>query len=411
MSSNREENEMWSELLATPATKLMQAQERAERFAEEKEAHKACRELVQCTALARIVYGNGHWKLAEALANLAHGYLTLQGLPIQAMHHANSAKCTIFAGGGAPPASSEEKGEFLSMLVTIYYTLGKSQKESYCNLQKAERIMEELRGMDWRGTQTPELKVSERDLLAALGRASLQQNKLELAARHFEKAIDAVISAEGEMSPELINLYQKIAQTEQAKGNHEKSMGYLLQAHSMSLALYKKSSAEVASTAWLLGKAYAATGEVKHAEAAEIYFRESLEAYKSALGTNHSRTISALEDFSKWLGRVGKRKQAYNLLKESFISQPDPCSDFNEQAIERLYIMGCICLAEMKIKEAFQLLSKCEQIQVAIYGSRHRKSKKIRELLDMLKMVPAVHEGTNMKQKRETLLRCSIPDL
>ncbi|XP_077792560.1 tetratricopeptide repeat protein 23-like [Podarcis muralis] len=392
MSSDREENEMWSELLAIPATKLMQAQERAERFAEEKEVHKACRELVQCTALARIVYGNGHWKLAEALANLAHGYLTLQGLPIQALHHANAAKCTIFAGGGAPPASSDEKGEFLSTLVTIYYTLGasylmqKNGKESYCNLQKAERIMEELRGMDCRGTQTPELKVSERELLAALGRASLQQNKLELAARHFEKAIDAVISAEGEMSPELINLYQKIAQTEQAKGNHEKSMGYLLQAHSMSLALYKKSSAEVASTAWLLGKAYAATGEEKHAEAAEMYFRESLEAYKSALGTNHSRTISALEDFSKWLGRVGKRKQAYDLLKESFISQPDPCSDFNEQAIERLYIMGCICLAEMKIREAFQLLSKCEQIQVAIYGSRHRKLKKIRELLDMLKM-------------------------
>ncbi|XP_061472103.1 tetratricopeptide repeat protein 23-like [Rhineura floridana] len=354
------------------------------------QTHKACRELIQCTALTRIIYGNGHWRLAQALANLAHSYLTLQGLPVQAMHHANSARYTISTGKGTPSASSEERGEILSTLVTIYYTLGvanlmqKNGKESYYNLQKAERIMEELKGTNRRGT--PELKVSKRDLLVTLGRASSQQNKLDLAVGHFEKAIDAIISAEGKMAPELINLYQEIAQIKQVKGNHKKSIEYLLQAHSISLALHKKFSAEAASTALLLGKAYTATGEEKHVEAAEMYFSESLEAYKVALGINHSQTISALEDFSKWLGRVGKRKQAYDLLKESFKSQQDPCSDFNEQAVERLYIMGCICLVEKKIREAFQLLSKCAQIQVAIYGSHHRKSKKIQELLDMLKM-------------------------
>lgn len=51
-------------------------------------------------------------------------------------------------------------------------------------------------------------------------------------------------------------------------------------------------------------------------------------------------------------------QQAYELLKESFKTQQNPCSDFNKQAAERLYIMGCICLAEEKIREAYQLLSK-----------------------------------------------------
>ncbi|XP_044287283.1 tetratricopeptide repeat protein 23-like [Varanus komodoensis] len=388
--SNSEGEEMRAKLFMTPAAKLIQAKERAESFAKNKEAHNACRELIRSVALTRIIYGDGHWRLAEALANLAHSYVMLQGLPVQAMHHANSAKNIIFMGKAYPSASADDRGNILSVLVTIYYTLGianlmqKNGKESYHNLQKSEKFVKELQGSDFRGI--PELKVSEKDLLAALGRASLQKNMLDLPAKHFEKAIDIIITSEGKSAPELIDLYLDMARSEQVKKNHEKSIGYLLQAHSLSVALHTKFSAGAASTALALGKAYAATGEEKYAEAAELYLGESLMSYKAALGMDHPKAIHALEYFSKWLGRVGKRKQAYDLLKESFKSQQDPCSDFNKLAVERLYIMGCICLAEEKIEEAYQLLSKCMQIQSAIYGPCHKKCKKVQELLDMLKM-------------------------
>ncbi|KAJ7335065.1 hypothetical protein JRQ81_013006 [Phrynocephalus forsythii] len=426
--SDCEEKGVESKLLATPAAKLMEAQKRAERFAKEKEACNTCRELVQCTALTHIIYGNGHWRLAQALANLAHSYLTLRGLPVHAIHHANSAKYIIFMDRGGCATSSEDREEILSTLVTIYYTLGVANgmqkkypcravtkievwtKESYVNLKKAERIMEELKGTDWR--TTPKLKVSEKDLFVAFGRASLQNQRFELAARHFEKAINTIRSAEGEIAPELINLYQQMAQIEQAKKNYEKSIEHLLQAHSISLGLYNKFSVEVASTALLLGKAYASAGEEKHIDAAEMYFTESLTAYKEALGMGHARTINALKEFSKWLARTGKRKKAYDLLKESFVSQQDPCSDFSKQAAERLYIMGCICLAEQNPKEAYQLLSKCAQIQSVIYGPHHGKTKRTQELLDMLQMVPAVHEETRCtKKKKGAELNCRIPDL
>lgn len=39
-----------------------------------------------------------------------------------------------------------------------------------------------------------------------------------------------------------------------------------------------------------------------------MYFNESLAAYKVALGMDHSLTIDALKDFSKWLIRAGKRE-------------------------------------------------------------------------------------------------------
>nr|XP_056704906.1 tetratricopeptide repeat protein 23-like [Euleptes europaea] len=411
MNSDCGENEMRTEIPETPRSKLTQALKRAERFTEEKEMDQAQREWMRCVALTRIIYGNGHWRLAQALANLAHSYLTLPGkafcpgFSAQALQHANSAKGTVSMGGSTSPASAEEKRELLSTLLMIYYTSGvahwmqKNSKESFCNLQKAEQVMEELKGTE--GKEATEWKIFEKNLSTALGRACLQQNKPVLAMRHFKKAIAAVIAARGEMAPELIDLYQEVANIEQVKNNHKKSIGYLLLAHCIALTVHTKFSVEAASTALLLGKAYAATGEQKHAETAEMYFNESLAAYKAALGSDHSQTINALEDFSKWLVHVGKREQAYDLLQESFMAQPDLCSDFNEKAAERFYIMGGICLAERKVKEGYQWLSKCTEIRVAVYGPRHKKSKELQKLLKLLETSSVVREGSRQLTQQQ----------
>uniref|UniRef100_A0A8C8RQ87 Tetratricopeptide repeat domain 23 like n=1 Tax=Pelusios castaneus TaxID=367368 RepID=A0A8C8RQ87_9SAUR len=278
--------------------------------------HKANKELVRCVALTRIIYGDGHWRLGQAFANLAHSYLILRALPAQAIEHGESARRTMMTGICTPPATPEDKKEILGTLVTIYYTLGHvflvlfldcpTSKESYLSLQKAERFMEELRELDERVIMG--LKISQKDIIIALGRVCLQQNKLDSATSYFEKAIYAIISVEGDMAPELINLYQKIAQSEQLKKNHEQAIGYLLQAHSICVALHKKFSVEAAQTGLFLGKAYAATGEQQHLEAAEMYFTESLTAYQAVLGVKDSLTLTAIEEFSKWLVHVGKKQ-------------------------------------------------------------------------------------------------------
>ncbi|TFK11717.1 P2Y purinoceptor 3-like [Platysternon megacephalum] len=267
-------------------------------------------------------------------------------------------------------------------------------KESYLSLQKAERLMEELQELD--GRVSMGLKISEKDLVIALGRTCLQQNKLDFATSYFEKAVDAVISTEGDTAPELINLYQKIAQSEQLKKNHERAIAYLLQAHSICMALHKKLSVEAAQTGLLLGKAYAATGDQQHIGAAEMYFTESLIAYQAALGAKDSLTLTAIEEFSKWLVYVGKKQQAYRLLKDSLKSIIDTYGDFSEKAAEIYQIMGSICLAEGKMREAYQLFNKCLQIQIAVYGPRNRKRKETQELLTALERSQAVHEGNRL---------------
>ncbi|CAM5144459.1 unnamed protein product [Natator depressus] len=332
-----------------PNEKLEQAQKMAEKFIKEKEVYKANRELIRCVALTRIIYGDCHWQLAQAFANLAHSYLILQ------------AACG---------------------------------PESYLSLRKAERLMEELQELD--GRVIMGLKISEKDLVIALGRTCLQQNKFDFAAGYFEKAVDVVILTEGDTAPELINLYQKIAQSEQLKKNHGRAIAYLLQAHSICVALYKQLSVEAAQTGLLLGKAYAATGDQQHVGAAEMYFTESLVAYQAALGAKDSLTLTAIEEFSKWLVHVGKNQQAYRLLKDSLKSTIDTYGDFSEKAAETYHIMGSICLAEGKMREAYQLFNKCLQIQIAVYGPRNRKPKEMQELLNALERSPTVHEGNRL---------------
>ncbi|CAM4559799.1 unnamed protein product [Caretta caretta] len=341
-----------------PYEKLEQAQKMAEKFIKEKEVYKANRELIRCVAFTRIIYGDGHWQLAQAFANLAHSYLILQGLPAQAIEHAESAK------------------------------------QSYLSLRKAERLMEELQELD--GRVIMGLKISKKDLVIALGRTCLQQNKFDFAAGYFEKAVDVVILTEGDTAPELINLYQKIAQSEQLKKNHGRAIAYLLQAHSICVALYKQLSVEAAQMGLLLGKAYAATGDQQHVGAAEMYFTESLVAYQAALGAKDSLTLSAIEEFSKWLVHVGKNQQAYRLLKDSLKSIIDTYGDFSEKAAETYHIMGSICLAEGKMREAYQLFNKCLQIQTAVYGPRNRKPKEMQELLNALERSPTVHEENRL---------------
>ncbi|CAM5113156.1 unnamed protein product [Eretmochelys imbricata] len=367
-----------------PYEKLEQAQKMAEKFIKEKEVYKANRELIRCVALTRIIYGDCHWQLAQAFANLAHSYLILQELhkPLVSLSPKilqELWRYVVIVSSRAVPNVTQNIVE---------------PDESYLSLRKAERLMEELQELD--GRVIMGLKISEKDLVIALGRTCLQQNKFDFAVGYFEKAVDVVILTEGDTAPELIKIYQKIAQSEQLKKNHGRAIAYLLEAHSICVALYKQLSVEAAQTGLLLGKAYAATGDQQHVGAAEMYFTESLVAYRAALGAKDSLTLSAIEEFSKWLVHVGKNQQAYRLLKDSLKSIIDTYGDFSEKAAETYHIMGSICLAEGKMREAYQLFNKCLQIQTAVYGPRNRKPKEMQELLNALERSPTVHEENRL---------------
>ncbi|XP_056401649.1 tetratricopeptide repeat protein 23-like [Hyla sarda] len=366
-----------------PVEKLSRAQLMVERYIQDKELHKAHKELIRCVALSRIIHGDGHWRLAKAFADLAYSYLTVRGLPVQSRQHAESAK-NILLRGVDLSKSVEEKREVLGTLVTIYYTLGVSHlmqnngRESYLSLQKVEKIVEELEELQEKTSVLG--KISDKDIALALGRACVMQDKLSLAVNFFEQAVKIVTSSEGDSSPELIGIYRDLARTEQMKRRHEQAIHYLLQAHSISQAVYKNLSEEAAQTGLLLAKAYAAAGHSEYNESADKYFTESLGVYQAVLGPDDPQTLNTCVEFSKWLIQIGKTQDAYKMLQDALGSE----TEYSELVAEILSIMGSINLANGKIQKGYRLLKKCLEIQTAVFGSQHNKSRETQNLLTTL---------------------------
>ncbi|XP_032707191.1 tetratricopeptide repeat protein 23-like isoform X2 [Lontra canadensis] len=338
--------------MSLPKEKLAQSQKKIAQLIKKKMNTQANKELIRCVILSRIIFGEEHWKCAQAVASLAYGYLTLRGLPAQAKKHAESAKNTLLTWKDST-TSNKEKKEILDALVMLYYTLGVAWllqnrgREAYFNLQKAERNMKELKELFKGGVHKSQ--VSEKDLTIALGRASLAIHRLNLALAYFEKAIGNVIAAEGDRTLDLVSLYEEIAQIEQLRRNHDRAIQYLQQAYSICVSLFTEVSPQTAEASALLAKAHAMSGEAQHRDAVEIYFIKSINAYQATLGPTDYETLTTIEEFCKWLVQNGEKQ--------------------------------------------------CLMIQILLYGSEHSKSRDTRDLLTLLQRT----SNSSSRWRRETV--------
>ncbi|MBN3301099.1 tetratricopeptide repeat protein 23-like [Amia ocellicauda] len=386
----RDEGTPWEDASHTPAEKLVSTRAACEEFIKNHKVSEAMMALVRCVALSRLVYGDGHWRLAESLANVAHGYLQLRGLPAQTRQHAETAR-DILLSATQLPELEEEKIAMLQTLLTTYYSIGvahlmqKNLTEAFQNLQKAEKIYGEYHHVGNVQVQ----KVSEKDLAQALGRVAMLQRKPASAMGHFQRAASSVSNSQGPDSPELIGIYQEMAQAERLRARHEEAIEYLLQAHSIAEAQLKD-SVETAQAALLLANAYAAAGKAKFNEPAEQYFKKSINTYGNVRGADSPQTLLAVDGYASWLIQTGRQQQSLDLLQSTLKSRQEAFSDYSDSVADALSLMSNLTLAGGEVKKAYQLLKKCLEIQTVLYGSQHKKSRQTLQLLDMLNKSPAV---------------------
>ncbi|XP_006875454.1 PREDICTED: tetratricopeptide repeat protein 23-like [Chrysochloris asiatica] len=386
-STAKEEEETVVGPMFLPKDKLAQSQKKITVLIKEKMHTQANKELIRCVILSRIIFGEEHWKCAQALTNLAYGYLTLRGLPVQAKKHAESARSTLVTWK-VNTTSNKEKNEIVETLVMLYYTLGVAWllqnhgREAYFNLQKADSSMKELTELT-KGSIAG-LQVSEKDVTVALGRASVAIRRLNLGLAYFEKAIGNVIAAKGEKTIDLISLYEETAQIEQLRRNHKQAIQYLQQAYSICVSTFTEVSPRTAEASALLAKAYAMSRDVQHRDAVELYFVKSITAYQATLGSEDSETITTIEEFSKWLVQNGEKQEAYKLLKATLKSQVLSHGGCSPEVAQTFYNLGSVCFAKGELKKAIQLLKKCLMIQVFLYGSEHSKSRETKQFLTLL---------------------------
>ncbi|XP_078056124.1 tetratricopeptide repeat protein 23 [Mustelus asterias] len=384
-------------IMALPEERLAQAEQRARMHAASREGVPALQELIRCVALARISFGDLHWKMARAHVNLAEGYLEIKGQALQAKQHCEKAKEIMYANT-QHPVSEEERKDILGCLINMFFTLGKALtglqqlKEAEQNLLKSEKVAEELR----QAKEAPQEKFGRVNIKInlSLGRLYMKLSKSEEAATRYEKALHMVKLDKGENNAECVSIYRELAAVEQARGDHDAGLQHLLQAHSIMLT-NAVSGEEEGQITLALAEAYTSTGKAEHHHTAEEYYKQSLECYQAAMGKEHASTLSVLDNYCRFLITIKDYPAASRILQESLPAKFSTFGDFSTEVEETYHLFGGIELAQGHQKAAYKMFKKCLGIQTFLYGSQHKKTGATQQTVQLLSKSPevAVTEG------------------
>lgn len=384
-------------LSMTPPDKLLRRAEKdAKRYAENDRIAEAIVELIRCTALARIVHGDGHWKLAETFINLADGYLDLKGYAPQAQYHAENARA-IMLGGVQTSSSQHDKAKILKILINIYYTLGRSLtklkklQEADQALQRAERIAEERGKMA--SVTSDECDEIETKISIALARCHAMQQKFASSISYFDKAIDLISRTHGKDSIKLIQVHQDLGKVEQSKGrhaNHERAIEMYLQAHSIAGANYSEGTIELAETARALATAYSNTGDPDGESSAESYLNECLATYQSTYGPEHEKTLEVQDELARLMIRTERYEEALSLLRSTLSPKTEVYGEYSDEVADTYKLMGSVRLSQGDMEKALKVLKKCHNIECVSHGPNQKRTKETQKTIDVIMANPAI---------------------
>ncbi|XP_033124203.1 tetratricopeptide repeat protein 23-like isoform X2 [Anneissia japonica] len=380
----------------SPEDRLHMTQKYAKKFTAKNKVNLAMTEWIRCTALARLVYGDGHWKLAHSHASLGQAYLELRELAPQAEHHATLAKNMLLKEAHSTN-STEDKAGLLLALITTYYTLGractilKKYPQAEQNLAKAERSCEERRKLY--NQNDLDIKVT-----LALARLCASQGRHSPGFTYFEKALKLIEEDSGSGSSQLVPVYQDMGRLEQSKkdkADHDRAVEYFLQAHSIASSNSKRPQELTGQTAHQLALAYAKSGTSEAETAAERYLEESLGTYSVVHGEHHTNSIEVQEELCKLLIRTQRTDEAIELLKCIISAKCTVYGELSEEVGESYKLYGSLLMSQGNLDKSLTYFKKCHGIKCNLYGSQHRKTQAIQSTIDMLLQSPllAAKEG------------------
>ncbi|XP_023673009.2 tetratricopeptide repeat protein 23 isoform X1 [Paramormyrops kingsleyae] len=378
-----------------PEEKLSQWQTEVQALEDSQQIDACVQAQVRCVALARLVYGDIHLKLAQAHARLAQCYLQLKGLPLQAQEHAAKAQAIIpFC---SPEAAGEEKAEVQECYFTVYYTQGKSAlllgklEEAEVNLEKADLVFGELQQVEGNRKQT------EFDIATTLSRLYRHQGCPGKALCQCERALKL---HEGPHA--ACAVYKDMATIEEEQGQPNAAVQYLLKAYSL-VQEVTPGGLEEADICYSLAVAYSKSQDPKYLDRAASFFQQSLSIYSRCLRPGDPLTLSVQDKYCRVLLLSGQQERAMKILKESVSLKKSTFGDLSAEVADSLQLIGGVQMTQGEMMQAYRTMSKCLEVQNLLYGPQHKKTRVIQQTVDLLSKAPEVagrhQKADRMKQR------------
>ncbi|XP_039629198.1 tetratricopeptide repeat protein 23-like isoform X2 [Polypterus senegalus] len=393
---------MEAAIMMTPEQKLNECEQRAKAFTNQGNSSAAIQELVRCVALARITYGDEHWQLAQAHANLAQGYLQFKGLPLQAKLHTKKAHSVLL--NYLNQIGQQEESEVMKSLICIFLTEAGAAihlmdlKDAEQSLGKAEKLVAKLRDLEVFTKE--ELTHKEKELVINFARLYQKRGKQSESLSYYEKALELTEDCEVECHRRTA-LYKEMAVLEQENGNLHRAVEHLQQAYDIALS-QSATGTEAADIAHCLAKVCSASTEPSHKGRASQFFEESLKSYKCILGAENSKYLVVQDDFCHFLISTGEAENAAKILKRSLETKKSTFGELSTEVAETYQLLGAVERSLGLQKKAYISLNKCLQIQMLHFGPSHKKTKDTQKTIDFLSKCPEVGIGQQRSEHSRT---------
>ncbi|XP_023120486.2 tetratricopeptide repeat protein 23 isoform X1 [Amphiprion ocellaris] len=390
-------------IMMSPEEKLKHFDSQAQASENNQEFDASIQDLVRCVALTRLVYGEGHLKLAQAHARLAKAYFCFKGWALQAHEHSVLAK-ELLPFCSSITSCKPEKLEVLTCLLTIHLTQGGASLltdnlvEAESSFLEAEHIVDELHQHS-AVSQEEKIK-TQLEISTGLCRVYKRQNRPEAALSQCEKSLQLLKDCN---KPEkACSVYKDMATIEQDRGHLDRAIELLSKAHSIAMS-HNPEELEGAQISHSLALILSAAAEPHHNDSAGHYFEQSLSAYRKCTGPQDPVFLIAQDDFCRFLLTNGQQEKCVEIQRTSLDSKRSAFGDVSAEVAETLLLIGSVEMTEGKMNQAHRTMTKCLKIQSLLYGPQHKKTKAVQKAVDMLARAPEVAERLQRQGRRKTV--------
>uniref|UniRef100_UPI003AAFB94B tetratricopeptide repeat protein 23 n=1 Tax=Centroberyx gerrardi TaxID=166262 RepID=UPI003AAFB94B len=389
-------------VIMPPEEKLKHFDSRAQTLADSQQFDACIQDLVRCVALTRLVYGDGHLKLAQAHARLAKAYLQFKGWGLQAQQHSSLAR-ELLPFCSPLSSSRDERLQVLTCLLSIHLTQGGAAlltahlEEAESSYLKAEQIQEELHQQG--GINHEEKKKTELEISTSLSRVYQRQGRPAEALGQCEMSLQLL---EGRGKPEeTCSVYRDMAAIEQAQGCLDKAIEHLSKAHAIAVS-QSPGGLDGAHISHSLALVLSTAAETHHNDSAGHYFEQSLSAYKNSVDQQDAAFLTVQDDFCHFLLLNGQQERCVEIQRSSLALKRSTFGDLSAEVADTLQLIGGVEMTQGRIRQAHRSMSKCLEIQSFMYGPQHKKTRATQKTVDMLARAPEVAERRSRQGSGKT---------
>eukprot|EP00064_Thunnus_orientalis_P001100 superscaffoldBa00000069_g1102 len=235
-------------IMIHPEEKLRHFESRGQDHEDNQEFDACIQDLVRCVALTRLVYGDGHLKLAQAHARLAKAYFQFKGWGLQALEHSLLARELL------PFCSSISPCRALSVNTVVME--GNVPTKAWNNKAHAIAMSHCPEGLE---------RAQISHSLALILSAAAEPHHNDSAGRYFEQSLNSYKISVGLLDPAFLTAQDDFCRFLLLNGQQERCVEIQRASLISKRSTFGDLSAEVADTLQLVGSVEMSEGRMKQA--------------------------------------------------------------------------------------------------------------------------------------------------